>query len=78
MVLTSGSEPPSSRSEFRIGWMCRVESAGLPVRTPSLWMRSFWRSLVRLDWERKKTTPRSETEIVVRTQEGGHGRKNYG
>jgi len=46
---------------FEIGWMCIVESAGLPVSSPSFWQSTFWRSLVSSSWARKKTTPRCET-----------------
>ena len=32
-----------------------------PAARPRLWMSSFWRSAVKLSWDRKKTTPRWET-----------------
>lgn len=35
-----------------------------PPARPILWMSSFCRSAVKLSWDRKKTTPRWETNDV--------------
>jgi hypothetical protein len=55
------SPTPNSEVLFRTGWMWREESKGLPVSWPRRWLKVFWRALLRLCWERKKTTPRWET-----------------
>ncbi len=59
-----------SRSELRMGWICKPEVEGRLVSSPSRRMSFFCRALVRLSWARKKTTPRWETGLGLRYLDG--------